>query len=47
MIWREVIGEGDIDDWEMAVMDVGWVTGHLCEVTFYNAATEDITQLKR
>ena len=47
MIWREAIGEGDIDDWEMAVMDVGWVTGRLCEATFYNAATEDVTQLKR
>ena len=47
MIWREAIGEGDIDDWEMAVMDVGWVTGRLCEATFYNAATEDVTRLKR
>ena len=47
MLWREAIAEGDTDEWEIAVVDVEWVTGHLCEETFYNAATEDVTQLKR
>lgn len=47
MLWRETIGKGETDEWERAVVDVEWVTGRLCEETFYNAATEDITQLKR
>ena len=47
MPWREAIGKGDTGNWEAAVIDVEWVTGRLCEETFYDAASQDVTHLKR
>jgi hypothetical protein len=47
MVWRKWIDEGDITDWEAAVVDVLWVTHRLCESTYYNASTTIIPTLKR
>jgi hypothetical protein len=47
MFWRKWVGEGDTTDWEMAVVDVEWVTRRLCESTYYNATAEVIPTLKR
>jgi hypothetical protein len=47
MVWRKWIDEGDIADWEAAVVDVLWVTRRLCESTYYNASTTIIPTFKR
>lgn len=45
MLWRETIGKGDTGDWEAAVIDMEWVTGRLCEETFYDVASQDVTHM--
>jgi hypothetical protein len=47
LVWREWIGDGNVDNWNMAVADVHWVTIQLCNTIYYNPQATASTGTKR
>ena len=47
MVWREWVGDGDMNAWNAAVLDVCWVTRRLCEMMYYSPTVKIIPTLKR
>lgn len=47
MVWRISIADGDTTEWEMAVVDVNWVTVRLIKSIWYTPSIEVIPTLKR
>jgi hypothetical protein len=43
MVWSKWIGERDVTDWEITVVDMEWVTCQLCKSTYYNVMAEVIS----
>lgn len=47
LVWREWIGDGNVDNWNVAVADVHWVTIQLCDAIYYNPRAAASTGTKR
>ena len=47
MIWRHSISTGDTTKWDLAVIDINWVTHRLIDSIWYRPSIEDIPTLKR
>jgi len=41
------VGDGDMNAWNAAVLDVCWVTRRLCEMMYYSPTVKIIPTLKR
>ena len=47
MIWRRSISTGDTTEWDLAIININWVTYWLIDSIWYRPSVEDISTLKR
>ena len=47
MIWRHSISTGDTTEWDLAIININWVTCWLIDSIWYRPSVEDISTLKR
>ena len=46
-VWREWLGDENMDDWDTAVADVRWVTIQLCKLIYYDPRVNLLISTKR